>query len=305
MKNFIINNKSTLAHYYLNYINTIETNKKLISNNLTDSQISQLYDSKYKLTEFQIYKYITAYDFINDSLGCSKFSLTEGITTDKYKYNNILIDLFYKNIDESLVRYTHLDILFGIKQNKSGEISDLTRSDKLNSHDPFESKYFNKEKSFWLQDYTCYRELNKDYAGNSYTYFIFKQLIKLFLTEVYLYNYNGNVFTYNEIENKYSLYIENLIKYESVKSFDQWMLYNNIKKVQYQCVKVLDPNDIVYSTIEDIKIKLINVNTRGDFIQMYDSIVEKDLSSFWNYQWYRDNTGFLIDNKLIKFYNMN
>lgn len=120
-----------------------------------------------------------------------------------------------------------------------------------------------------------------------------------------MYNYNGNVFTYNEIENKYSLYIENLINYDSVKSFDQWMLYNNIKKVQYQCVKVLDPKDIVYSTIEDIKIKLINVNTRGDFIQMYDSIVEKDFSSFWNYQLFRDNTGFLIDNKLTKFYNMN
>lgn len=136
---------SILSRHYANYLEMLaNNNNKLVSTNLSDLEILQLYDSKYKLTEFQIYKYITAYDFINDSLGCSKFSLTEGITTDKYKCNNILIDLFYKNIDESLVRYTHLDILFGIKQNKSGEISDLTRSDKINSHDPFESKYFNK-----------------------------------------------------------------------------------------------------------------------------------------------------------------
>lgn len=84
-------NNSILSTHYINYLNTLEmNNNKLLSTNLTDSQISELYNKKYNLTEFEIYKYITALDYATDTLNCNKFSFTEGITSDKNKFNNIL-----------------------------------------------------------------------------------------------------------------------------------------------------------------------------------------------------------------------
>jgi hypothetical protein len=89
---------SILTRYYLNYLETINQNKKLESSNLNELEVQNLYNKNYNLTEFDIYKYITAYDCITESLGCNKYNLTEGINSDKNKYNNILIDLFYNNI---------------------------------------------------------------------------------------------------------------------------------------------------------------------------------------------------------------
>lgn len=193
-------------------------NKKLVSNNLTDSEILELYNKKYNLNEFRIFLYITAYDQISNYLGCNKFTFTEGITKNKNIYNNILVDLYYKNISGKIFHNYPISVVFGIKILNKGEIRDLTRQEKLNNlfledRESADSYALN----YWSDEYIIYSSKNSDYAGNSYTYFIFKQLIKLFLTEVYLYNFNGNVFTYNEIENKYSLYIENTINYESVK----------------------------------------------------------------------------------------
>jgi len=90
--------KSILFQHYLNYINSMIQNNKLISKNLNDIEVQELYNKKYKLSEFDIYKYITALDHISNSLGSDKIKFTEGITKDRYKYNNILIDLFYHNI---------------------------------------------------------------------------------------------------------------------------------------------------------------------------------------------------------------
>jgi len=35
--------------------------------------------------------YILAYDHINNSLGCDKYKLTEGITKNENLYNNIIL----------------------------------------------------------------------------------------------------------------------------------------------------------------------------------------------------------------------
>src|ERR1700742_4339011 len=92
-------NNSILATHYNSYLEMLtNNNNKLISTNLSESQVLELYNKKYNLSEFEIYKYITTYDYIRDSLGCSKYTLTEGITSDKNIYNNILIDLFFINI---------------------------------------------------------------------------------------------------------------------------------------------------------------------------------------------------------------
>jgi hypothetical protein len=74
---------SILLRHHLNYLESINKNKKLVSlsqTNLSDLKIQILYNKEYKLTEFDRYKYITAYDYITDSLGCDKYNLNEGIT---------------------------------------------------------------------------------------------------------------------------------------------------------------------------------------------------------------------------------
>ncbi len=126
MKLKLINN-STIYKHFLIYQESIIKNSKLISTSLTDSEISQLYDKKYNLSEFDIYKYITAYDYIVSSLYSNKYTFSEGITTNKNKYNNILIDLFYQNITSKLMCQYSISIVFGIKQTKYGETVDLTR----------------------------------------------------------------------------------------------------------------------------------------------------------------------------------
>src|SRR6266404_2802855 len=126
MKLKLINN-STIYKHFLIYQESIIKNSKLISTSLTDSEISQLYDKKYNLSEFDIYKYITAYDYIVSSLYSNKYTFSDGITTNKNKYNNILIDLFYQNITSKLMCQYSISIVFGIKQTKYGETVDLTR----------------------------------------------------------------------------------------------------------------------------------------------------------------------------------
>jgi hypothetical protein len=81
-------NNSILSRHYLEYLKTLNLNGELLSQNLNDKEIKTLYNREYKLTEFNIYKYITAHDYIIESLGCYKYNLTEGINYDKNKYKN-------------------------------------------------------------------------------------------------------------------------------------------------------------------------------------------------------------------------
>ena len=58
-------NSSILSTYYYNYINLLKNNNnKLTSQNLSNLELSALYNKAYNLTEFDIYKYITVYDYI-------------------------------------------------------------------------------------------------------------------------------------------------------------------------------------------------------------------------------------------------
>jgi len=92
---------SILHTHYLDYLQSITQNKNLTSIYLTELEVQNLYNIKYSLTEFDIYKYITALDYIQDSLN-SNYKLTEGITSNKNKFNNILVDLFYHNISSEI-----------------------------------------------------------------------------------------------------------------------------------------------------------------------------------------------------------
>jgi len=121
---------------------------------------------------------------------------------------------------------------------------------------------------------------------------VFKQLLKLFLTEVYLFISNGHLWTYNQ-----------LINYQSdpysIRLINQKILNREIEKVQYQCIKIVEPFDINNNTFSKLKIKLINVNKKGDFISMYDSIVEglKTLGLFYDYDQTKQNSIFILENK--------
>jgi hypothetical protein len=121
-------NNSILARHYLNYLEKIDLNGRLFSPTLSEIEIQNLYNEKYNLTEFDIYKYLTAADYISESLGCNKYKLIEGITNDKNKYNNILIDLFYHNIKSDIISHYPISLVFGIKQ-VGREIHNLTRKD--------------------------------------------------------------------------------------------------------------------------------------------------------------------------------
>ena len=179
-----------IAKHYLDYLEVIKTYPKLISQNFSDIEIQELRDKRYKLTEFDIYKYINAYDHIRESLNCDRFTFTEGMEKDKNKYNNILVDLFYHNIPSDIIHHYPISIVFKIKQvcGTNHDIQDLSKDEIKSWKDAI---YWNPI-SLECDDLNFYKELeiykssHTNYAGNSYTYYIFKQLIKLFLSQVYL-----------------------------------------------------------------------------------------------------------------------
>ena len=315
----ILKNNSILSRHYKNYLEMLaNNNNKLVSTNLTDLQIQNLYNKKYNLTEFEIYKYLISLEKI-DNLNCSKYNLTEGISENKNIYNNILIDLIYLNISDTISICIPISVVFSIKQ-VNQEIQDLTKYDlknpkffepHFNNYNLDELTYIDPDtgenvmldyKEVWDNEYNKYKTEYSSYAGNSYTYYVFKQLIKLLLTEVYLYKYNNNIFTYKELESEYnsSLYDGGLeyqgehnndwdhktslayyggdlkigqIKYKNKDPdpipetipMSQWMKENKIKKVKYQCIKVMDPHNIYSDTISDLKLYLIDISKFRDF----------------------------------------
>jgi len=264
--------ESILSKHHLDYQEIINKNNKLISTNLSDLEIKNLYNKKYSLSEFDIYKYITAYDYIRDSLN-SSITLTEGIYKPSNKYNNILLDLFFQNISSELVHDLPISVVFGIKQ-KGRYITEITNWDKymlsLNRDTDDLSYIFNSDLKFYKSRY-------KSYGGNSYTYYMFKQLLKLLLTEVYLYKYHGRIFTFKELTGYY-LQSQSLFNHpdpRNIKSLSQLIDMKKIEKIQYQCIKVSDPSDIQYESISNLKLYLIDINKNSNYIDSYDSLIEK------------------------------
>jgi len=229
-------NNSILSKHYLDFSSlesTNNNNKKIVSQNLSDTEIKNLYDPKYSLTEFNIYKYVTALDYINESLGCDKYKLTEGIIHDKHKYDNILIDLFYHNVSEKVINDYPIGIVFNIKK-VGRDIQDLTKTDinKYKNSRSVDMNFYGELSSdnYFYQDMQLYRFQFSKYAGNSYTYYVFKQLTKLFLKEVYLYEYKGNIYTYKELIMEYHQDIMNYPDTNSVKSLSALIGSKEIKK---------------------------------------------------------------------------
>lgn len=56
----------------------------------------------------------------------------------------------------------------------------------------------------------------------------------------------------------------------------------DIRKVQYQCIKVEDPKYTDFQSISDLNIKLVKIGKSMDFIESYSSIIEKKFYKFWD-----------------------
>lgn len=280
---FTNTNNSILSRHYSEYLETLYLKGRLFSQTLSDIEIQNLYHTKYNLTEFDIYKYLVATDYIYESLGCDKYKLIEGITNDKNRYNNILVDLFFQNIPSDIITKYPIQIVFGIKQ-EGKIIQDLTKEDIKSWYgymywNPYslEGDDINPH-----QELKSYKSKYSGYAGNSYTYYVFKQFIKLFLTEVYLYKCNGYIWTISELKCQYKSYFNNNLNSGSIKSVSELIEAGKIQKVKYQCIKVLEPQDINYLPLSDLKLYLINVNKLNNFEESYSTLIEKPFSAFWD-----------------------
>jgi len=300
-------NNSKLSTYFSNYLQAKATNKiNLTSHNLTNLEISQLYDKTYNLTEFDIYKYINAYDTLNKSLNCNPITLTEGITSNKNKYNNILIDLLYMSIHSQLISISPISVVFSIKQ-EGGEIKDLTRSDF--NYLKNIRKYVNygdlSPINNILFEMKIYKEFYNNYAGDSYTYYIFKQLIKILLSEVYLYKYQGQIFNNKELISYYSHKTHNHPQPYQLRPISNLIEIGEIKKTKYQCIKVIEPQDINYSPISQLKIQLIEPELKPNqtFENVHNTLIEKSFGSFWDFNTAFQNQTLLKNIKHNKKFN--
>ena len=255
------------------------------SQNLNTLEVLELYNPKYNLAESDINSYITAYDKITNYLGCNKYKLTEGITNNKYKYKNILIDLYHQTIPSKLIYDYPLSIVFNIKQ-VGQDIQDLSKADfnNIKNSRSIDMDFFGEITfdNYFYKTMQSYKSQCSNYAGNSYTYYVFKQLTKLFLTEVYLYNYRGNILTYSELIDFYNTLMYNNSDPNTIKSLSQLLESGTIKKIKYQCIKILEPQDINYFSISGLNVYLIDVNKINNVTDAYDSLIKKDFSSFLN-----------------------
>ena len=156
------------------------------------------------------------------------------------------------------------------------------------------------------QGLKSYKSKYSGYSGNCFTYYVFKQLIKLLLTEVYLYNYNGHILTHKELLNTYKSILYKTDPH-TIKSITELIESGDIVKVKYQCIKVterVEPEVINYLPISELKLYLIDVNKLDNFEHSYDTLIEKPFSAFWDTNVALKNTTFMENlNETIEFKN--
>jgi hypothetical protein len=303
---------SILSRHYQDYLEIIKNNGLLSPHNFKNIPMNEFLlvllelqnnKDRYKLTEFDIYKYLTAYNYILNSLNCNKYKLTEGAGKPKYKYNNILIDLFYHNIPSDIINYFPISLVFSIKQ-EGNLITDLTKKEiqtwEGNIYwDPYSLDHDNV--NFYKEIHT-YRSKHSNYAGNSYTYYIFKQLTKSLLTEVYLYKFKGKLYTHKELIIRFHLGIMNHPDPIRIRTITEMVESGDIQKIKYHCIKVMDPISVTYLTLSELKIYLIDVNKIGNFEASYESLIEKSFGSLWDYDSALINNNFM---KTLKYKKVN
>jgi len=89
-----------------------------------------------------------------------------------------------------------------------------------------------------------------------------------------MYKYHGRLFTKNELIDHYQTSILETLNPESYKSITELIANGSIKKIQYRCIKIIDPQELNFSQIGDIRLVLIEKDKK-DFISAYDSKFSK------------------------------
>lgn len=205
------------------------------------------------------------------------------------------MDLFYHNIRSQIILTYPISIVFSIKQN-GDNIQDLTKHDIKYWRSYFDLEAQDSDSlNYFYEELQLYKSIYKGYSGNSYTYYTFKQLVKLFLKEIYIYEYKGQLLIYKELVGSYYRSFYKHPSPSSIKPLRELIENGEIKKIKYQCTKVLDPLNIHYQTICDLKIFLIDISKNTNFMDSYDTLFEKDFSSFWNYDAELENSNFMKD----------
>lgn len=231
---------------YQEYLDELSKNNyKLQSAILSPNELSFLFNSKYCLTEFEIYLYIKVLDylFINKLNNNFPIDLSSGLTEDSNKYRNILVDLYYQNISNEFMFNISISNLFGFNY-----IDDKPQN------------------------------LYKSYTGDYTTYRTFKELVKIYLDNTTLYKYKGNIYNELQLPKVYEFPINLNKNYES-----NWFILSkydsNLFKLKYKCLSVLDPKDITINNLGDIKINFILQNLDTIYDSIY--IVNFRLKDFW------------------------
>ena len=272
-------NNSPLSIYYQLFI-TLNEKNRLKSNYINDQEILTMKQDKHKLSEFEMFKYIKAHDFLVESLGWKRYLLTEGINTPKNKYNNILVDLIYQNIPADIFNIYPLSIVFNIKW-AGQEINNLTQSDLNKYKSTWEADDSFGQENYWYDEHQIYKQDHSNYAGNSYTYCTFCQLLKLLYDGVPLYKYNSKILTYNELIGHINSTIYNTDP-QKIETVLEMVEKGRIKILNYQCIKVITPDNLNYSQIMDIKLLLIEKNIKLDYLELIDTKTEKSFGSLWD-----------------------
>jgi len=239
----MINRNIYMQNAYQNYLDELSKNNyKLKNTTLSSLEFKLLFDPKYCLTQFEIYLYIKALDYLRSN-NYYHINLSKGLTEDNNKYRNILIDLYHQNISNEFIFNTSISKLFGINY--------------------IDDKPYN---------------LFKSYTGNYDTYATFKELIKIYLDDITLYKYKGNLYNELQLSNVYEYLNNSYKKYES-----NWFILSkydsNLIKLKYKCLSVEDPKDITVNSLSDIKIKLILQNLDSKYDSLY--IINFNLKDFW------------------------
>lgn len=156
---------------------------KDLSVTLSYNKIKDIFENKdYQLSLTDLERYIDSKDYLY-FLNHSDIDLSRGISSQKNKYNNVLIDLNNQIIPDWAFSDFSISEIFKIRK--------LYKNLDSSIIDDNMGKIASFKKDF------------EDYFGNEYTYLTLKKLLKIYIDGVLLYLYKDEILTYSEILNKY------------------------------------------------------------------------------------------------------
>jgi hypothetical protein len=220
-------------------------------------------------------------------------ALQSGILTNKNKYHNILIDLKTESIPKEIIYKYPISLLFKFYVSIKGHLIELIEAGDLNMFSTMLTKlekkgyisreYYKNRDDYLIFDFNMedvteeYYEYN-GYTGNYETYLTFKELLKVYLEGINLYNYKGKYYTYDQLKNKYDInslehskFInDNLLEYTNDvdKSFEDLINYHpDIIKVSCKCIEIQDPSNYLTNPLSKLKLIFRANSVFGDNIK--------------------------------------